>query len=431
MSSFVDMVESLPETLPYNPNKQYIIDHSGMVNKLTYQVLVAVFTVIATVAAITRLVIHIKYPRKPFVDDYLMVFATACLAVQTGIVYKYSDMVYLMSSLDQGLATHNFFTRSEVLALPSTIKWTNIFICFAWTVNYTIKLSFLAFFWTLIRNVSKRLTRYWWFVLVFVVLSWLFSTVENFIICGANTPDKCYPSPRFIVPLTITISMVDILSDLMIISIPIIILNKSQMRLSQKLRILGFLCLNVFMATFSLLRIAGIYRDTYGTVQVRVEWTILTLHMESSVAVLMGGATAFRTVFASRIRGRGHPDPERLRSNLYYHVGKFFNRGTPSGNPELPQSDNYRTLLTGIRTGGTLNGLKTSIRRHKQEPGHTAVSDNVSCDNSVHGYHVFKKSEGRGMEADLESNLDSKAKENVFSSPPERPMPTLQAHNMI
>lgn len=38
MGSTLDILKSLPETLPYNPKKQYIIDHSGMVNKLTYHV---------------------------------------------------------------------------------------------------------------------------------------------------------------------------------------------------------------------------------------------------------------------------------------------------------------------------------------------------------------------------------------------------------
>jgi hypothetical protein len=140
------------------------------------------------------------------------------------------------------------------------------------------------------------------------------------------------------IPMTITTSMVDILSDLMIISIPIMILSKFQMRLSQKLRILAFLCLNVFMATFCLIRIAGKYHDPYGTVQVHVEWTTLTLHMESSVAVLMGGVTAFRTVFASRIREREHRDPERLSPNLYYCLRKIFNRETP------PEARKFRSV---------------------------------------------------------------------------------------
>jgi len=120
-------------------------------------------------------------------------FATACLVVQTCILYKYSDMVYIISVLSTDLTSYTLFTRSELLRLPGMLKWSNIFVCFAWTVNYTIKLSFLAFFWTLVRDVSKRLTQYWWFVLVFVMLSWLFNMIENFIICGANNSGKTLP----------------------------------------------------------------------------------------------------------------------------------------------------------------------------------------------------------------------------------------------
>lgn len=151
-----------------------------------WQILVGVFTAIATIAALTRLAIHLKYRRKLFIDDYLVLFANVCLLVQTGILYKYCPMIYVMSVVLTDPMGFTYFTRSEMLGLAGMLKWSNIFVCFAWTVNYTIKLSFLIFFWTLVRDVSVRLTRYWWFVLCFVGLSWIFNMIENFIICGAN-----------------------------------------------------------------------------------------------------------------------------------------------------------------------------------------------------------------------------------------------------
>ena len=141
-------------------------------------------------AAITRLAIHLKHRRELFVDDYLVMFATACLLVQTGILYKYTDMVYIISVVSTNPLGYTLFTRSELLGLVGMLKWSNTFVCFAWTVDYTIKLSFLAFFWTVVRDVSQRLTRYWWFVLCFVAISWLFNMIENFIICGANNSCK-------------------------------------------------------------------------------------------------------------------------------------------------------------------------------------------------------------------------------------------------
>ena len=195
--------------------------------------------------------------------------------------------------------------------------------------------------------------------------------------------------------MTVTTSTADILSDLMIMSIPVILLNMSQLRLSQKLRILPFLCLNIFMVAFCLTRLAGKYRDPYGNMQVRVDWTSITLHMESSVAVLMGGVTAFRTVFASYIREKPH-DLDRLSSQVYYRFRKFFKGGNLQGTSQELQ-DNKGALLTVPRSGGTLKGLRTFIRRHKREPGQTTDNSswNHSVDNSMDSYHAFRKMETR------------------------------------
>jgi len=63
------------------------------------------------------------------------------------------------------------------------MKWNDIFLCLAWTSHFAIKFSFLAFFHTLVRDVSVRLSRFYWFVVGYTGIAWGFVIVEPFILC--------------------------------------------------------------------------------------------------------------------------------------------------------------------------------------------------------------------------------------------------------
>ena len=76
------------------------------------------------------------------------------------------------------------FTKSGMESLPGLLKWNNLFLVFSWSAITAVKMSFLAIFWILIRDVSRRLVHLWWFVVVITILSWLFNILRNPIDCG-------------------------------------------------------------------------------------------------------------------------------------------------------------------------------------------------------------------------------------------------------
>lgn len=189
----------------------------------------------------------------------------------------------------------------------------------------------------------------------------------------------------------------DIITDIMIVSIPILLLHKTQLRLSHKIRILTFLCLSIVMVALALARlIHGLTRDYSGVLTFSMIWTHLWLHLESSVAVLMGGVTAFRTVFARQVRDDDKAKGRRSNSTLYEYVLRFFGKSRPADS-EISSSvgEKKEGFLQGPRTGASLKGLRTFIRRHDREPGHTTVEDTMaSCTyDPLESYHNFKRHE--------------------------------------
>jgi hypothetical protein len=193
----------------------------------------------------------------------------------------------------------------------------------------------------------------------------------------------------------ISVTMADIVTDFMVISIPILLLRKSQLRLSQNLRILTFLCLNIFLVGFSLIRvIRSLPRVSKQYPIARLDWLFLWLHLEPSTAVIMGGVTAFRTIFASHNHGQqGRNSESRRRLSNYRRLQQLFKRLGSSRSEPLSGDDVERNLPLP-KTRGTLNGLKTFIRRHRREPGNTTAETwNESTLHTLDSYHAFQKQE--------------------------------------
>lgn len=103
----------------------------------------------------------------------------------------------------------------------------------------------------------------------------------------------------------ITDAVLDIVTDLMIICIPICLLWSVQIRTSQKLVIGLFLSLNLFMTFTAAVRVSGLnFRGTFDII-----WLFIWQHIEACVAVSMISLTAFRTVFVSSQTSRARKEP--------------------------------------------------------------------------------------------------------------------------
>lgn len=86
------------------------------------------------------------------------------------------------------------------------------------------------------------------------------------------------------------------LNPFTVVTVPILILNKSQMKLSEKLGVGVFLCLSVVMAVIAIIRISA-YRIGGRSGSLDVTWVILWLYLQASIAIVMACLPAFRFLF--------------------------------------------------------------------------------------------------------------------------------------
>lgn len=96
-----------------------------------------------------------------------------------------------------------------------------------------------------------------------------------------------------------------------VITIPILILRKSQIKLKQKLAIGVFLSLSVVMVMASITRYAG-YQLRVDSID--ATWLICWIYLEASIAIIMASAAAFRTLFV-----REGPDPRGIKKRQKVH----------------------------------------------------------------------------------------------------------------
>ena len=140
----------------------------------------------------------------------------------------------------------------------------------------------------------------------------------------------------------------DIMSDLLVLSLPVSILWKVRISIRQKVG-LGFsLCLSCVMVIVTIVRIAGMRLRPSGSVD--IVWLVFWQQQECSIAVLMMSVSAFRSLFIQNPtnhpvhRQQGHSPSEKRRRFLHRRPDpNLYAAHETNGLPQIPSA-----TLTGM-----------------------------------------------------------------------------------
>lgn len=127
-----------------------------------------------------RIFIRIR-TRRFGLDDYLVLFAFVCLSGSTGVILKYTRILFIIEAIFLNPAY--IYTIEDNMEFGSALAVVNCLGPLTWTTTFFVKFSFLVLFRQLINRVSKRITTYFWVVVVCTVPAWLFACCEPFISC--------------------------------------------------------------------------------------------------------------------------------------------------------------------------------------------------------------------------------------------------------
>ena len=147
-----------------------------------------------------------------------------------------------------------------------------------------------------------------------------------------------------------------------VISIPIIILRRSKIRLPQQIALGTFMCLSLVMVIFAIVRVSKIR----GAAGVDVVWEIFWQYAEAAVATLMASVTTFRTLLVGQIVRR--PEQKKAGPSHSWIARMRFRKNSGSGS--LEQNNRLPAI-----PGATLTGLRTFFRKNNRSVGETTEMD--------------------------------------------------------
>ncbi|KAG6356247.1 hypothetical protein INS49_015634 [Diaporthe citri] len=278
-------------------------------------------TCVSFLLVIFRLVIRIKSFKKLFSDDFLVIAAWLFLLTSSILWQIKSDMLFWMYDIQTGKRPPSpDFLQEYASYMPVVVAWNTLFYSCLWAVKF----SFLMFF----RRLGTRATGdriWWWTVFVAAAIGWVACIAD--IDFGCTTKDLTYimtqcglASHVLFDDRTFYANMVvDIFTDLLILSIPFRLLWNVRIPLKKKLILLGVFSFTIFIILTAIIRV-GLVKGTSGAVQVSsMDWLYLWSNVESGVAIVVACLASFRQLFVhNKQGGSGNSGQSPFRKILSY-----------------------------------------------------------------------------------------------------------------
>ncbi|KAJ4354240.1 uncharacterized protein N0V89_005974 [Didymosphaeria variabile] len=357
----------------YDDATVYKIDHAGRVSREIFQTIIGFFFALATIALLGRVGVRLVIRRRLFLDDYILLFGYAALISATAVIYRFCHLIYVLNAFKYERTVIPTLQDLQAIGQAQAINYS--LLAAIWTAICSVKLCFLAALKSLIANVSRRVTIFYWFAVALSIVTWCLSWTIAWIICpyvGAELILHCSPETPFVktLALSIMVTFLDIVTDLIIVSIPIWILRNVRLKLKQKFAIAVFLCLSVVMIATTITRMALTRfrgHDDYTS-------EYLILYLEACIAVLMACIAAFRSVFVENKRrgqeeqhglhnlagnGEGPRRPENLRGRIQQMRAKANEDAHLQASMSGTRSYLPRAKLDGPKLSGVLTFINS------------------------------------------------------------------------
>ncbi|KAI9034934.1 Glycineserine hydroxymethyltransferase [Aspergillus affinis] len=290
-------------------------DTADQIPRRTFVISTSVLLGLALVAVTARFLIRFRVQRQlPNIDDCCLTLAFALLLIGFGFLHEQIlDRMYLIASL-QRQAGEKVIPGPEWMQLSSEFhKWVTICSIITWCSIMMVKFSFLFFFKRLIDSIL-----HWWIYWIFVTLYNVGNLGYGVAIYYTGCPFffdprglQCVfgPYKKLFVTELIAQMVLDIIGDILILTIPIAVTWTVRVSWKQKIILICSLCLTIIMASISIIRVSlFIYQGV-----VDVIWGLFWQFLAAEVGVFLAAAAAFRSFFVTRKNSKNTTPPYSIK----------------------------------------------------------------------------------------------------------------------
>ncbi|KFY83822.1 hypothetical protein V500_09860 [Pseudogymnoascus sp. VKM F-4518 (FW-2643)] len=241
-------------------------------------IIVWVATGLAGCFVVARTAIRIKKIERLHVDDYIIYAAFLVLVANAVLQTLQTPHCYNLARLVNGLST---LTEEETMVSGNTyMRYEFTIIGLFWTVLWLVKASFLAFFYKLFDGLQAY-RRIWWGVVVFAFLSYVGCWIVSINVCHPAKNYFIFGSCNKEIDMKTSIvavmysTVVDVLTDIMIMAMPLRLLWKVRISGSEKMGLAGVFGIGVLIIIFAIARAVQIAFTTTSDSVLLALWGII------------------------------------------------------------------------------------------------------------------------------------------------------------
>ncbi|KAF2735270.1 hypothetical protein EJ04DRAFT_552053 [Polyplosphaeria fusca] len=233
----------------------------------------------------SRFAVRMSTKGRLMVNDYFLVVSLPALLIGAGVLHS------ALGSLYAGVQPSSNEPLREAPRLTAAIE-------LLWITIYSVKFCFLAqfkFHKPPYAYVSVHLTRHYWACVALTGAAFVFTIIQPIVSCP-NSRDCQYfhASNVVIVALASAVTAVDIVTDLLVISIPVLLIYMANFTKSRTVLNCVFKSLSLFAIAIAVTRLRFQY-DAESR-QIQQVPMIFWLFVEAAVAVVMASISSYRTI---------------------------------------------------------------------------------------------------------------------------------------
>ncbi|KAF1957113.1 hypothetical protein CC80DRAFT_412196 [Byssothecium circinans] len=224
------------------------------------------------------------------INDYFLVAALPILFIALGLLQS------ILSALFEIEKSSIFIAQVLQPRLPGTTPRLTAAVELLWVTIYCVKFCFLAqfrFHKPPYAYVNVHLTRYYWSTIGICAAAFLITIAEPIVLC--STSKNCrYADQSSNVAWETAVSVIDIITDLLVISIQILLIHMANFTRSDTIINCTFKSLSIFAIVIAATRL-GLQYDSQARRINYVSFTFL-LAIEAAIAIIMASISSHRVV---------------------------------------------------------------------------------------------------------------------------------------
>ncbi|KAK1971603.1 hypothetical protein LY78DRAFT_598238 [Colletotrichum sublineola] len=284
------------------------------VDKQTLTAIIWICFSVATLFVALRLTVRWWQNRHFLADDYWIIWAWMCLVTMASLQTRQLDSLFYITDLTAGRIVPG---KETSVKMEDLMRWQFPIIKLFWSVLWSVKASFMAVFYRLVKPFPVRRIL-WYCVAAFALVAFIGCWVASIFTC--RTPSdyfkagKCNDghAVRMQTFDVLYSTSVDVVSDLMIMALPLTVLPALQLDKKKKIGLACAFSLAIIIICVAIVRMTQVLKGQHVDIVGLAIWGAV----ETATAVVVGSLPPLKALLTRGVK-KYHSNSSKNNAQRY------------------------------------------------------------------------------------------------------------------